>query len=232
MAKKNFLKFIAKWPGGGIGDLANAASRVLQDMGQPDDTLGPENELRKRIRVIRSYMERGILSPSTKDGKESVYRAQHLSELVAARVLARQGVSLQGIGQAFRRDPDLAQRTLGMPAPADSAQAVWEELAQRDGVPPNLAARRVRADSMTESLRTYFRSKGHASGHRNKTRIVLEELGVDTQFPRTRRKTRIEVAPWCAVDIDTEKLAELAPGDLDKVAFAIAEALKRARTQT
>ena len=44
---------LCNWPGGGTTDLAETAATILDGLGKQEDTLGSENDLAKRIRVIQ-----------------------------------------------------------------------------------------------------------------------------------------------------------------------------------
>ena len=214
------------WPGGGISELADAVGHILDAMGRSDDTLGSGNDLGKRIRVIRDYARRGILSDAERRGKELHYDRRHLGQLVAARLRAAEGVTLSAIASQFRHDPDVVAMTLGTPADQTSALDTWQSMRDRD------RSRHTKDEQgATPTTHTYFmRSAGKTRGRRVKLRALLDRLGVHRRYPESRASTRIDVTEWCTVIVDTDKLRALARSDIDDLGRVITESLLNARS--
>lgn len=68
---------------GNVHDLASEGDDVLASIGKRGDGLS--------ARLIRDYVRRGILARPERQGKEAIYRFQHLVQLVAARILVGEG---------------------------------------------------------------------------------------------------------------------------------------------
>jgi DNA-binding transcriptional MerR regulator len=223
MLKNEPAHSLSDWPGGGIQELAAEAARVLDAMGRHDDTLASAKDLGKRIRVIRDYARRGILSDAPRRGKELFYDAAHLRELVAARLLAADGLSLSAIAAQWQSDPDVILMTLGM-LPADNkALATWQSMQVRDKGPALRSA-------PAEASRTYFmRSAGATRGRGVRLRELLTRLGSPARFPKLSDTVRIDVTDWCTVLIDKHKLQDLSGSESDDLAGAISASLLKAR---
>ena len=59
------------------------------------------------MRVVRDYIERGIVSPPHRKGsQDKFYRFRHILELIAARLLIADGWPLEKIAEHFRRITD------------------------------------------------------------------------------------------------------------------------------
>lgn len=118
---------------GDIFELEQTSHEVLESLG-----LG--HLPAPNIRLIRDYAQRGILRPPERQGKLGLYRAQHLKELVAARILVNEGVPLTKIAEQFEADRDIVLVVLALPAArslkSTPARARWEALGQAAASPP------------------------------------------------------------------------------------------------
>lgn len=223
MARKKPLEIMKKWPGGGIHDLAEVSATVLDQMDHDADTLASANALGKRVRVIRDYAQRGIVGPAERRGKELFYERHHLKQIVAARLLANDGVSLGAIASQFQKEPEVVDATLGVAQNPTLAQQTWE--AMRD------ADERTQRSATHDTRTAFVRSASKTWGMRVKTRSLLDRLGVRDKYPAVTRRTRIDVAEWCSVSVDEDKLRELKRKDIEDLAGVILASLLQARSK-
>ena len=99
MSNETATHLLAHRSGGTISDLAETAGGILDQLGKPEDTLASANDIGKRIRLIRDYAQRGILSDDAeRRGKELFYAVRHLNQLVGSK-MARQRLSLRQLKQ-------------------------------------------------------------------------------------------------------------------------------------
>ena len=224
MSLKKAHRKLTNWPGGGLTDLAETAAMVLDGLDKQDDTLASANDLSKRIRVIRDYAQRGILSAAKRQGKELFYKKHHLSQLVAARLLADEGVTLAAIASQFQQDPDVVMMTLGMTPPQDNiALAKWNAMERRDR--PRGTLRPV-----LESTATFLRSTSESRGRRMELRQSLDRLGVQKDYPKINETTRVDITQWCTVLLDSAKLRKLSRSELEDLGRALTASLMKTRS--
>src|SRR3954451_7903331 len=77
---------------GGAAELARLAAEVLAELGLPADPRPSE-------RLVRDYVQRGILDRPGREGKEARYGFRHLAQLVAARLMTGDGWPLAKVAE-------------------------------------------------------------------------------------------------------------------------------------
>jgi DNA-binding transcriptional MerR regulator len=214
---KNPLEHLQNWKGD-IFQLEQTAVDVLRALGR--GTIPAPN-----IRLIRDYAQRGILSPTERDGKLAQYSFQHLKELVAARILVNDGVPLSKIAEQFELDRDIVLVALALPSsgkpPASAARARWAGL----GAAPTASS--VAASESVGSA--FMRRAVEGTGRRVALQQALQRLGAAVQDVKPQQITQVPITDWCSLLIDSARLQALSAEEADDLGRAVAALLSDAR---
>jgi DNA-binding transcriptional MerR regulator len=221
MEAEMILEPYEQW-NGTIEELARVAAEVLTSLGRRDSQA-------PNVRLIRDYVQRGIMSPSERRGKKAYYGISHLQELVAARILVSDGVPLAKIAEQFQRDRDLVMVTLGLTArdrqPDNPARARWKQLAA-DSMKQPLPMQALESfiDDQTAS-NAFMRKTLEDTGQKQDMQQRLARLGSGRPEPRVDRMVRLTITEWCSLLIDAERLSNLTTEQAEDIGRSISTAL-------
>lgn len=203
---------------GNMDDLIREASGMLQQAGRSDD-----GEL--TVRLVRDYIQRGILGPTTRVGREIQFTREQLIRLVAARILLADGWPLSKIVEHF----DI------------TASSEIEALIPKRSNPALAALERIRSETpqMDVGPRPLFREASpsfsqriaRASSIQSDLQDALDRLGVGSKGPITEELTLIAVATWCQVLVQTDRLQRLTMEEAEEVGRAITASLLKLATR-
>jgi hypothetical protein len=192
--------------------LARATGKALADCGIVEDPLPNE-------RLVRDYVQRGIVSRPERRKKDAIYGRRQLLEMVAARVLVGDGWPLAKISQHIPNATEaelLALIPLAKeenPALAVTRRLRFERGAgtsrQRFPPDPSLAApnfnqRVARGTRLQAELRS-----------------ALHRLGMDPDAPAVEQLTLIAIAPWCQVLVESDRLQRVTADEAEEVGRAV-----------
>jgi len=90
------------------------------------------------VDTIRYYQREGLLPRAERSGRHKLYGAEHLEGLEQIRALQDRGFSLAGIRELL--DSDRADVLAGIFGRGATQAYTWDELIERAGVDPTLAA--------------------------------------------------------------------------------------------
>lgn len=208
MQMKNRPNELRSWSGG-IEDLAYKAWDILRDTetgysGQPG------------IRLIRDYIQRGILGGISRAGKELVFTYDHLLRFVAARVLLADGWSLGKIAEYLDQCSRQELEAL-LPQPGNRALEALRQIRAETGaagVSPSSSSAHLRKAAAMSSLQ---REMGDA----------LRRLGLPAEGPPVEAVTLIAIAPWFQALVTTERLSRITPEEAEEIGRAITASLLR-----
>jgi DNA-binding transcriptional MerR regulator len=152
-------------------------------------------------RLIRYYVQEGLLSPPDRQGREAHFKCRHLIELLLARKLINEGWTLAMARQFLQaHSPAKQQRSLAM---NQAQRLVWQFAAG------------ARAEEPPEAL--------SAPPPVSAGPLPSPPHG----GTRRREMVRFELAPWCHVDIDVEALLRGgSPGMPQRLGAALARLLR------
>ncbi len=186
---------------GNVDKLAADASDVLTARGFADDL---PNE-----RLVRDYTQRGIVSRPQRQGKEAIYGRRHLLEVVAARVLVKDGWPLAKIAEHFPSAPD------------------QELLALISGKAKENRALSVARRLMSESALAMptRRPPTKVSNVQAELRASLRKLGMPLNRPAVEQLTLIAIAPWCQVLVESSRLQRVTEDEAEEVGRAVTASL-------
>jgi DNA-binding transcriptional MerR regulator len=207
MQMKNHPDELRGWSGG-IEDLARKAWDILRNA-ETDDAGQPG------IRLIRDYIQRGILGGIPRAGKELVFTYDHLVRFVAARVLLADGWSLGKIAEYLDQCRREELEAL-LPQPGNRALA---------------ALRQIRPDTgptgLSLSSSAHLRKAATMFSVQREMGDALRRVGLPAEGPPVEAVTRIDIAPWFQVLVTTERLSRITPEEAEEVGRAITASLLR-----
>ena len=194
----------SQWSGN-IEDLVDEANHRLALIGNRDNPYqGPLT-----IRVIRDYIQRGLLGDIRRLGKESLFVQENLNRLLAIRFLLADGWPLAKIREHF---------DLSTPEAINSLVPASESNALR-------SIRRIREDIVQRSdppqPDPVLKSAARMSGIQAEMAAALSKLGLSGHGPMTEELTLIAIAPWCQVLIEADRLSKITVEEAEEIGRAI-----------
>jgi len=230
---------LADWRGT-AAELADKCNEVLAGVPALTDDSGAANE-----RLVRHYVQVGVLTAPEREGREALFGLRQIVEFLATRYLLKDGWPLAKVAEIVRatdvaglsqlipterprtRAEEVAARYRGLRAgPARSgAEAPFELIAE---APPATASRRAAVQQAMRLESPLERAAGIS-----RRRVSLEEnlkaLGNPDGRPDRHRILRIELTPWCHVDVDARTLGEMSEETPAILGAALTQALLEER---
>ena len=206
------LEKFASWQGN-LENLIYEATKISAEF-----SLNSDSEI--SVRMVRDYIQRGILGEVDKSGRELEFNYSHLLKLVLSRVLLQDGWSLRIIAEHF----DFAN---------------LEELEELFPNDDNLAlstVRRLRSSvkspeqvsmSMSEPGPRFGMSKRVArrTSIQQEMRQALRKLGLPEEGPATEELTLLAIAPWFQILMDKRRLKSLTHEEAEDLGKAVTASL-------
>lgn len=221
--------------------LAGQCNELLPLIGLPEDA-GAANE-----RLVRHYVQIGILEAPERDGRESLFDQRQVRQFLTARYLLKDGWPLAKITELMRssgldsvsldvtqyRGPTAAELALArlaapLAAPASPPASSPSSLLWSAPAPP-LARRSAPPALALEPERTVLRQAAEITQRRLELKATLAELGNPTGEAQRRRTVQISLTPWCQVFVDSDELARLPPATAETLGTALTQALHEER---
>lgn len=221
---------LADWRGT-AAELADKVNEVLAAVPSLQDDAGTANE-----RLVRHYVQVGVLTAPEREGREAWFGLRQVVEFLAARWLLKDGWPLAKVAELVRAT-DVAG--LAQLIPSDRPRTRAEDVAAKyrvttrrgtsthaesvlptmvmSAVPPRLAPGVARAADISRrraSLEENLKALGNVAGRPDRKRIV-----------------RLELTPWCHVDVDLAGLATMDDDTPATLGAALTEALQEERVQ-
>jgi DNA-binding transcriptional MerR regulator len=223
---------------GTAAELAEQCNRLFPNIGLPEEA-GTANE-----RLVRHYVQVGILTPPEREGREALFGGRQVAEFLAARRLLHDGWSLAKIAELIKsagpegfvqlvpaeRAPTLAEQTL----------ARLRSPAARRSAPPAMSMASPRSPPVPGDATTFGHSPPPSysepllEAHEISLRRIdlqknLTELGNVSGRPERRRTIRISLTPWCQVYLDARELARMPAETPEILGNALTQALHEER---
>jgi DNA-binding transcriptional MerR regulator len=231
---------ILNWRGTAAA-LADQCNALLPRIGLAEDG-GAANE-----RLVRHYVQVGVLTPPERDGREALFDERHIRQFLTARYLLKDGWSLAKITELMRaagpdglstlisqeRAPTTAERAL---ARLKSGASAVSRTRMAPSSSPARAARVADAGttmrpnaSLPDPLHDPLRRAAEISQRRVNLKSNLLGLGNASGQPVRRRTVHIALTPWCQVYVDAAELAGLPANTPELLGNALAQALHEER---
>lgn len=232
---------ILKWRGTAAA-LADQCNALLPGIGLGEDA-GAANE-----RLVRHYVQVGVLTPPERDGREALFDERHIRQFLTARYLLKDGWSLAKITELMRaagpeglttlipkeRTPTAAEQALARlksgASPTSRKSVAQSAPSARAARGPDAAITTMTpAASIPDPLRDPLRQAAEISQRRMDLKSNLSGLGNPSGEPVRRRTVHIALTPWCQVYVDAAELARLPANTPELLGKALTQALHEER---
>ena len=222
--------------------LAEQCNSLLPKIGLAEDG-GTANE-----RLVRHYVQVGVLTPPERDGREALFDERHIRQFLTARYLLKDGWSLAKITELMRaagpeglstlvpkeRVPTAAERALARLKTRESAASPPRLAPGATSAPPAYVAHAA-MNNMTPipplpaPLTDPLRQAAEISQRRMDLKSALSGLGNTSGQPVRRRTLHIALTPWCQVYVDADELARLPANTPELLGNALTQSLHEER---
>jgi DNA-binding transcriptional MerR regulator len=207
----NRLEAYTTWTGG-IDDLIREANAVLPQLVRSE--VEPVN-----VRLIRDYINRGLLGESEKRGRELVFGYANLLRLIVTRFLLVDGWTLGKIQEFLdlSAQDDIEAVLPGRRNPALEALTQMRKEAVQQSASPSAQA--MSSPPLARSAR--------ASSLQLELPSIMQRLGQPETAPQTDDLTRISITPWCQVLLATDRLPRLTIDEAEELGRAVTASMIR-----
>lgn len=207
---------VLEWSGT-AGELADKCNELMPEVGLKEEE-GTANE-----RLIRHYVQLGVLSPPVRQGREALYGARQVLEFVIARYLLRDGWPLAKIAELVKTY-DLPDSRLpsNETEPPTAAERVLARIRESESAPRRPAAS---APSVPGIAGASLGRAAEISTRRIDLGDKLRALGNPAGTPARSELVRLQLTPWCTVDIDLARLWRLGPDTPELLGQALTQIL-------
>ena len=211
---------LADWRGT-ADELAAKCNEILATVPSLAEDAGAANE-----RLIRHYVQVGVLSAPEREGREALFGLRQVVEFLAARYLLKDGWPLAKAAEIVR-GTDIAGLSHLIPSerPPTQAEALVAKYRGNSGA---VAAPRPAAQQSMWSETPLARAADIS-----RRRVSLEEnliaLGNPEGRPDRARVLRLALTPWCHVHVDARVLAEMSEETPEILGAALTQALQEER---
>jgi len=222
---------LIEWTGS-ADDLASKANELLPALtGSADESV---NE-----RLVRYYVQEGVLTPPDREGREAVFRFRQLIQLIVARLLLRDNWPLRKVAELIR---EAEVNTLLALAPGTKPRTRAEEAiagfrresrSTRDRPElmdwPAASMARPSEDDPPGLLSRALDVATHITHRRSALADNLRALGNADGTPERRRTLRLTLTPWCQVELDVDKVQTMDETTPAILGAALTQALQEER---
>ena len=211
---------LADWRGT-ADELAAKCNEILATVPSLAEDAGAANE-----RLIRHYVQVGVLSAPEREGREALFGLRQVVEFLAARYLLKDGWPLAKAAEIVR-GTDIAGLTHLIPSerPPTQAEALVAKYRGKSGA---VAESRPAAQQSMWSETPLARAADIS-----RRRVSLEEkliaLGNADGRPDRARVLRLALTPWCHVHVDARVLAGMSEETPEILGAALTQALQEER---
>ena len=209
---------------GNLESLVTTAELVFSDFDLTSD--GEIN-----VRMVRDYIQRGILGAVAKAGRELEFNYEHLLKLVLARVLLSDGWSLRKIAEHFNFS-ELRELEELFPSNDNPALSAVKRLRSsvKFSEPPEMSMSMPsppRPSTPKPSLTRFGISKRVArqTSIQQEMRQALRKLGLPEDGPATEELTLLAIAPWFQILMEKRRMKTLTPEDAKDLGSAVTASL-------
>ena len=204
---------------GNLESLVTTAELVFSDFDLTSD--GEIN-----VRMVRDYIQRGILGAVDKAGRELEFNYEHLLKLVLARVLLSDGWSLRKIAEHFNFS-ELRELEELFPSNDNPALSAVKRLRSsvKFSEPPEMSMSAPIPPK--PSLPRFGISKRVArqTSIQQEMRQALRKLGLPEDGPATEELTLLAIAPWFQILMEKRRMKTLTPEDAKDLGSAVTASL-------
>ena len=174
------------------------------------------------VRMVRDYIQRGILGDIDRSGRELEFNYSHLLRLVLSRVLLNDGWSLKKIGEHFEftKVRDLEQL---LPKTGNTALSAIKRL--RSSV--DSAKPRMSREPTSEGTFAVSRQAAKRTTIQHEMRSALRKIGLPEDGPATEDITLLAITPWFQALMQKDRLRTLTLEEADEIGKAVSATLMK-----
>ena len=208
------LEKLTNWQGN-LENLIDQAERVSSGFRLNDTT-----EI--SVRMVRDYIQRGILGEIDRTGRELVFNYSHLLKLVLSRVLLNDGWSLKKIGEHFEftEIKDLEEL---LPRTGNTALSAIKRLRSSiDGAKP-----RMSREPQEESTFAVSRQAARRTSIQQEMQSALRKIGLPEDGPATEEITLIAITPWFQALLQKDRIRSLTLEEAEEIGKAVSASLTK-----
>lgn len=230
---------LAIWRGS-AKDLADKANEVLTRL-----TATNTEEVNERL--VRYYVQEGVLDPPEREGREAMFGFRQLVQAIAARFLLRDSWPLKKVAELIRASdidallamaPGTNRQT---PAEAAIARIRGSETARTSLPTLARAAHGIarsddrvahsvsRQPSAFEFADRALEAAADITQRRSAMTDNLRALGNESGVPTRRRTLRVTLTPWCHVYLNLDEVRKMKEHTPEILGTALTQALQEER---
>ncbi len=213
---------LADWRGT-AAELADKCNDVLAGVPSLIDDAGSANE-----RLVRHYVQVGVLTAPEREGREALFGLRQVVEFLATRYLLKDGWPLAKAAEIVRTTDVTGLAQL---IPSERPRTRAEEVAAKYREVRATAASSRAAVQQAMKLETPLSVAADISRRRVSLEDNLKALGNLAGRPERSRIVRIELTPWCHVNVDARQLSEMSDDTPAILGAALTQALQEERIQ-
>jgi DNA-binding transcriptional MerR regulator len=206
------LEQLKDWRGN-LEKLIEQAEKVSSELELKDNT-----EI--SVRMVRDYIQRGILGDVDRSGRELEFSYQHLLKLVLSRVLLSDGWSLKKIGEHFELTNTQDLEDL-MPKQGNPALNAIKRL--RSSV--DSATTRMSSEPTPNAAFSVSRKAAKRTSIQHEMKSALRKLGLPEDGPATEEITLLAITPWFQALLQKDRLRTLTLEEAEEVGQAVSASL-------
>ncbi|WP_161957330.1 hypothetical protein [Aestuariivirga litoralis] len=203
---KNDTEDLRSWTGN-IDELARKVAALLGASGAED--ADPPS-----VRLVRDYLQRGLLGQAARSGKELSFGYENLLRFVATRVLLRDGWNLGKISEHLDQF-SMEELEAFLPKTENRALAALGRIrrmsfASMDAPPP---------------AATFMRRAVALTPLQNEMKTALQRLGLPEDGPATEAVILMAITPWFQALVQSDRISRITPEEADEIGRAVTASL-------
>ena len=198
---------------GNLEKLIEQAEKISSELELKDNT-----EI--SVRMVRDYIQRGILGDVDRSGRELEFSYPHLLKLVLSRVLLGDGWSLKKIGEHFELTNTQDLEDL-MPRQGNPALSAIKRLRSSVGNAKSRSSREPKPDAAF----SVSRQAAKRTTIQHEMKSALRKLGLPEDGPATEEITLLAITPWFQALLQKNRLRTLTIEEAEEIGQAVSASL-------
>jgi DNA-binding transcriptional MerR regulator len=198
---------------GNLEKLIEQAEKISSELELKDNT-----EI--SVRMVRDYIQRGILGHVDRSGRELDFNYLHLLKLTLSRALLNDGWSLKKIGEHFELTNTQDLEDL-MPRQGNPALSAIKRLRSSVGNAKSRSSREPKPDAAF----SVSRQAAKRTTIQHEMKSALRKLGLPEDGPATEEITLLAITPWFQALLQKNRLRTLTIEEAEEIGQAVSASL-------
>jgi DNA-binding transcriptional MerR regulator len=174
------------------------------------------------VRMVRDYIQRGILGEIDRSGRELAFNYSHLLKLVLSRVLLNDGWSLKKIGEHFEFTEIKDLEELLLKTGNTALSAIKRLRSSIDGAKP-----RMSREPQEEGTFAVSRQAARRTSIQQEMQSALRKIGLPEDGPATEEITLIAITPWFQALLQKDRIRSLTLEEAEEIGKAVSASLTK-----